>query len=470
MRVELRALKPNPFRNFKVDPIDEQVVADLKDSIKDNPAGFWGGIVARRHNGEIQLAFGHHRVKAALAAGIREDDIKVVSDISDSDMIRMYANENATQRGNSGTAIAGSVASAVHFIAKALLTGLTPDFRSDLDLEKARRHLTGEAGLGEPLVTEFLADIPGINKNTVMQQLSNIKASGDYDKIIEAVKAEIEEENREALKALKAQEEIQRKAAEAQALAAQRAKEAEERRKEAARAERAAKEEKAKRDAAKAQADAELAAKRAEEEAKLAAKRKEEADKKLAEFNGLRKTRDDLDKASGVEREVTFDFEGVAKHLKNASQIDHFREMVTGEGIRPYLAVNRQAALAKQLVAQLAVINKERERDGKPKMDLSARFIRENVESLVLDVKVSQRRFSAEEKARIEKQSWNTRFENHQREFSRSAHGLFAAALALSDDAKKRPRGVTLHMTSEFREAVGKLERAVALMKKAGVL
>jgi hypothetical protein len=46
-----------------------------------------------------------------------------VSEISDADMIRMYANENATQRGNSGTAIAGSFASAVKFLAKGLLVG-----------------------------------------------------------------------------------------------------------------------------------------------------------------------------------------------------------------------------------------------------------------------------------------------------------------------------------------------------------
>jgi uncharacterized protein (UPF0218 family) len=59
----------------------------------------------------------------AIAAGIREDDIKVVPDISDADMIRMYANENATQRGNTGTAIAGTVASAIKYLAKALLTG-----------------------------------------------------------------------------------------------------------------------------------------------------------------------------------------------------------------------------------------------------------------------------------------------------------------------------------------------------------
>ena len=40
----------------------------------------------------------------------------------DGGMIRVYARENATQRGNTGTAMAGTVASAIRFLAKAILT------------------------------------------------------------------------------------------------------------------------------------------------------------------------------------------------------------------------------------------------------------------------------------------------------------------------------------------------------------
>lgn len=445
MRVELKSIKPNPFRNFKIDPIDPTVVESLKQSIKENPAGFWGGVVARKNNGSIELAFGHHRIRAAIAAGIREDDIKIVPDISDADMIRMYANENATQRGNSGTAVAGSVASAVRYLLKGSLIGELPEIRQLVD------------GIGWSIVLEFLSNIPGINKNTVTQQLANLKASGDYDEIVQAVRDEIEEENKEALKALARQEEEQRKAAEAQLLAERRAKEAEERRKEAAKAERAAKEEAAKRRAAKEQADAELAAKRAEEEAKLAAKRKAESDAKMREFDALRKTRDAANKAAGVERDVTFDFEGVAKHLKNASHIDVFRQIVTGPGLRPYLAVNRQAALAKKLVESA---------NG----ELSGRYIRENVMGMVLNVKSTERKLDAEEKAELVRKDWSAKVRVYQDEFSRQARGMLAAALSLSDHAKKRPSGVTLHLTSEFIEAVDKVQRAVALIKKAGVL
>jgi hypothetical protein len=38
-------------------------------------------------------------------------------------MIRIYGRENATQRGNSGTAQVGTVAAALRYLAKAIMTG-----------------------------------------------------------------------------------------------------------------------------------------------------------------------------------------------------------------------------------------------------------------------------------------------------------------------------------------------------------
>ncbi len=459
MRVELKSIKDNPFRNFKVDPIDPAVVESLKENIKDNPAGFWGGIVARRtKNDGIQLAFGHHRVRAAIAAGIREDDIRV-SDIPDAEMIRMYANENATQRGNSGTSLAGSIASAVRFLAKGLLTGNLSGFpdTSTKARETLMEQLGTERGIGEPIITAFLDHIRGVNENTVKQQLANLKASGDYDSIIESVRDEIEEENKEALKAMRRQEEEQRKATEAKFLADQRAKEAEERRKEAAKAERAAKEEAAIKRAAKEAADAEAAAKRAEEDAKLAAKNKAEADAKAKEYDALRQTSEAANKAAGIEREITFDFEGVAKHLKNPSHVDVFRKMVTGPGVKPYLPVNRQAALAKQLVNSIDA------------NELSGRHIRENLMSMVMAVKHTERKFSAEEKAELIRKDWSAKASVYQDDFARNARGLLAAAMLLSSHARNRPKGVTLHQTSEFRDAVRKVEKGINILKQAGL-
>jgi ParB-like chromosome segregation protein Spo0J len=460
MRVELKSLQPNPFRNFKVDPIDPEVVKSLKDSIKDNPGGFWGGIVARKtkHNG-IQLAFGHHRVRAAIAAGIREDDIKVVPDISDADMIRMYANENATQRGNTGTALAGTVASAIRFLLKGLFTGDLSGFplRSKKALETMRGQVGAERGLGYDVILEFLNDIPGVNQNTVKQQLANLKASGDYDEIVDALKEEIEAEQKEQLRELARLEEENRKAAEAQLLAEQREKEENEKKKEQARVARAATEEADRKRAAKAQADAELAAGKAKADAELAAKRQAEAKEKMKEFDALRKGRNAMNDAAGVEREVTFDFEGVAKHLKSASHIDTFRQIVTGAGLRPYLPVNRQAALAKKLVDGC---------DG----ELTSQHIRENVMLMVMNVRGAERRLNADEKAALLRKDWDAKARSYQNDFARQARGMLAAAMALATHAGKRPSGVTLHVTSEFRHAVEKAEDALKLIRKARVI
>jgi hypothetical protein len=37
------------------------------------------------------------------------------------------------------------------------------------------------------MILRFLADVPGVNKNTVTEHLAILKASGDYVRIIETV-------------------------------------------------------------------------------------------------------------------------------------------------------------------------------------------------------------------------------------------------------------------------------------------
>ena len=452
MRVELKSLKDNPFRNFKVDPIDPAVVEALKESIQESPGTFWGGIVARKtkHDG-IQLAFGHHRIRAAIAAGIREDDIKVVSNITDAEMIRMYALENATQRGNSGTAITGTVASAVRFLLKGALVGELSEIRQLVD------------GIGWSTVLEFLDGVPGVNRNVINQQLANIKASGDYALIVREVQQEIEEERKEELKALEAAEREQRKREEAAREAEAYRAAAEERRKEAAKAAKAAKEEADKRRAEAEAKRAELAQQKAEAEARLAEKRRKEAAEQMKQFDALRTVRANASAAANKaeEREVTFDLGGVSKYLKTPSHIDTFREIVTGQGLKPYLPVNRQADLAKHLAEQA-------EHAGPDKMTSS--FLRNHTYDMATRIKGAERRLDAEDKAELFRKDWAAKAASYQAEFARNARGMLAAAIELAEHNRKRPKGVTLHMTNEFSQAVKKAEDALSQMRKAGVI
>jgi hypothetical protein len=469
MRLELKKIEPNPFRDFAIDPIDDAVVESLKQSIKENPAGFWGGIVCRKspHNG-IELAFGHHRIRAAIAAGIREDDIKVVHGISDADMVKMYATENATQRGNSGTAIAGTVASAVVFLAKGILTGESREITGN-NLRLAQGNITTEKGVGAEIIVTFLRGVPGINENTVRQQLANLKSSGDYARLIREVQEEIEEEDKKAIKDAEAAEAARIKAEEEQRKAEERQRKAEEARKKAAAEAKAAREEADKRRADVAQKRAEEERQKAEAMRRLADERRKEAEARSKEFDALRKTQvkttaaaDKAKKAVAAtgdkEKHPDFDFEGVAKHLKTSSHISVFRELAMGEGAKPYLKFHQQAALAKRLVQEAKA------------GELSGRFIRENFMAMLGSAKNAVAKYKAEDRDAIARASWSARAKTLQEDFARNARGALAAAMNLAEHDKKRPRDLTLHVTSEFRNAISNLERAVALIKKAGVI
>jgi hypothetical protein len=204
MMVELRQLKDNPARDFSVDPIDDAVVVNLKASIKQD--GFWGGVVCRKNGDEIQIVAGHHRVRAAMAAGLKKADLFVSSDIDEPGLVRIYARENATHRGSSSTAQAGSVIAAVRFLAKILMENQSSEkvkkIRRDLDLEGNSfnilvGNLTSENGIGHAIIVKFLEGVPGINRRSVDQQLAMLKSSGAYARTIVEIRDEIQRGERD---------------------------------------------------------------------------------------------------------------------------------------------------------------------------------------------------------------------------------------------------------------------------------
>jgi hypothetical protein len=441
--IELKDLKPNPKRDFTVDPLDADVVAKLKESIKEH--GFWSGVTARRHNGEIQVAAGWHRCKAAIAAGEREAQI-FIGDFDDRDMVRVYASENATQRGNSSTALAGTVASAVRYLAKAIMTGevVSQKFLGKDDLAKVQGNITSQRGLGEDIILRFLTDIPGINSGVVQQQLANIKASGDYARIIGEVTAEIEEEHKEAIKAMERAEKERIAAAEA-------AERAEQERKDAAAKVKAAKEERDRARAIEAQKKAEIAAHEAE-------KRRQKMEKDAAEFDALRTTVETARNAADVanDRDITFDFEGVAAVLQNPLQVDVFRKAVTSDSIRPYLAVSKQASLATRL-AKMA-----KDQDA----ELSGTFIRQNIGSMILDVKGVERKLDREDREKLKVHNWESRAKDYQHDFSRSVRFAYGIAQDIIRHNKMRPAGSEFYRSGEFSNALDTARQLCKLLSQ----
>jgi ParB-like chromosome segregation protein Spo0J len=196
MIIELKKLKPNPTRDFKVDPVDQQQIRKLVDSINDY--GFWGGTVCRHgnKNGNIEVVAGWTRVQAAIEKGIKTADL-FVGKFDDIATAKAYAIENTTQRGNTVTALAGSVATAIAMLARGILLGDKHISQicdiSPKALECARGNLASGKGIGEPLIGKFLEGT-GIKESEIREQVASLKKSGDYKRIITEVTDRIQEE------------------------------------------------------------------------------------------------------------------------------------------------------------------------------------------------------------------------------------------------------------------------------------
>jgi hypothetical protein len=339
MRVNLRDLKNNPFRDFRIDPVDAESVKAIKDSIKED--GFWGGVVCRKKDGEIQIGAGHHRVKAAIQAGIDAADVFIGS-IDDAGMIRVYARENATQRGNTSTALAGTVASAVKFLTKNIILGGPGNFTRASELPNLRRDLANpNGGVGRDLIVRFLKDTPGINENVVRQQLVNLKTSGEIARIVKEVKKEIERESDDE------------------------------------------------------------------------------------EIISLAKRVDD----AASDRPQTFDFEGVARHLRNDNQVRVFREWATQPGVANRLPVNQQANLAQRIVREA------RDQDS----EVSGNFIRTNAGDLLTEATRRSNRQSREEQRAAREENIREKFEYHREMFERNWRGAASQLLKMQGLIEANP-------------------------------
>lgn len=179
MRIELKSLKSNPVRDLHVDPIDAERVKAIANSIDEN--GFWGGVVVGKVNGHHVVLAGHSRVKAAMKTETH-GDFFVIDSPTPETMLRIYATENATQRGTDSTSVAGTVAGAIRLIAKDIFT------REITSEKRGRNH---RDGIGEPAIAKFLKGIPGITENVIKQQVANLKASGHYANQITTAEREL---------------------------------------------------------------------------------------------------------------------------------------------------------------------------------------------------------------------------------------------------------------------------------------
>jgi len=117
MKVKIKDLEPNPFRDMKNYPINEEKVQSLTNSIEQT--GFWDNILARKNNGKIEIAYGHHRL-IALQRKCKPDhfvDIPVKA-LDDATMIKIMANENMENWATSPKIIDETVRVAFEYLKK----------------------------------------------------------------------------------------------------------------------------------------------------------------------------------------------------------------------------------------------------------------------------------------------------------------------------------------------------------------
>jgi hypothetical protein len=164
MKIKVKDLEFNPFRNVNLIPIDKETVDKLKGFIKDQ--GLRSGLEARPKNndwksGKYEIPYGHHRLIAIQEMGIKEIDIPVM-EISDFNMVLRMVQENMGQRGMTVEMINGTVQEVKEFldgeiakyetwekcsdeIIRALFEGKKGDFQ----------HVKNK-GVGRPTILHFL--------------------------------------------------------------------------------------------------------------------------------------------------------------------------------------------------------------------------------------------------------------------------------------------------------------------------
>lgn len=129
MLLKLKDIQPNPFRDFKINPLDEAKIVALMSSI--NQTGFWENCVFRMKDGKPQLSGGHTRLEAAKRSGLTEADF-ILKDFTDAQMLQAMDSENREVYASSPAAVIESVKAVV----TALAEGIIPPFNVDESTRK----------------------------------------------------------------------------------------------------------------------------------------------------------------------------------------------------------------------------------------------------------------------------------------------------------------------------------------------
>lgn len=200
MMINLNNIEYNPHRDFTAYPINEEQVEALMHSIEET--GFWDNILVRKHpirKARYQLAYGHHRLEAALAKGIEDVDI-ACKPLTDNDMLKIMINENSTQAGGqSVSATLDSVKASLRYIGYVILDndykGVCGILQTLLSSEDAYNSAKGLLLKGNGLGRDLIHAYDSLLSLTDIQiALKTLKADGSFKEVLEDIKARITKE------------------------------------------------------------------------------------------------------------------------------------------------------------------------------------------------------------------------------------------------------------------------------------
>jgi hypothetical protein len=395
MKIDISRIVANPFRDFDLDPLDNNQVDKLEVSIDD--LGFFTAIPVRFRNGVYEQACNHHLLEAARRAAAKKKIARpqvevVLEDYDDNAMRRIMAIENLTQRGANTGAQMDAVAAFAHQVAYEVLTDREGSFASffakedDLSAtaKSALRRRVLEDGPGERSIYQAINGFPRdeaverkaedpkaemITQGAVRNAIASLKASGKMAEIVAKVYAVIEQERQEdEAKAeaerqkeelrIQREEERQRKAEQAEQDRLAKERFEANRALERAEKDKAAQAERDRLAKEKAEAEAEWQAQR-QKEVEAENKRRKEAAARHAEHQrqaAEKRAKEDLERAklqAQLEQEKIYD-NRCNTLFPEPDYATAFRKAVLSPGAREIISKAEQYKVAQTIVEQAA--------------------------------------------------------------------------------------------------------------------
>lgn len=179
MKIKVKDVRPNPYRNIEHYPLNKEKIIALTKSIE--KTGFWDNLVGRKVNGEIQIAYGHHRIEALrLAEGFGYDfefDLPI-KEIDNGTMIQIMANENMQEWSHSIVVIDETVKVAKEYLG--LISGKQPSSKQNHKDYISSNDISDFLGWSNSKVSQSLKRLNLIESGTIEKQAVESLPSGSH--------------------------------------------------------------------------------------------------------------------------------------------------------------------------------------------------------------------------------------------------------------------------------------------------